>query len=95
MTKYDFLKQAISSSHTFVRKEQEFLLKNFDKFNDFVKTDAEIIYDYSELSIQALRLLINNGLEVDVMKSMNNINSFLRRNFENFCIAIAMGEVKL
>lgn len=93
MTKYDFLKEAITSNHAFVRKEQEFLLKNFDKFNDFIKTDAEIIYDYSDLSIQALRVLINNGLEVDAMKSINNIDSFLRRNFESFCIAVAMGEV--
>ena len=94
MVKYDFLKQAITSNHAFIKKEQEFLLKNLDKFSDFVKTDAETIYDYSDLSIQALRVLINNGLEVDAMKSMNNINSFLRRNFENFCIAIAMGEIK-
>lgn len=94
MTKYDFLKEVITKNHAFIKKEQEFLLKNLDKFNDFIKTDAETIYDYSDLSIQALRVLINNGLEVDAMKSMNNINSFLRRNFENFCIAIAMGEIK-
>lgn len=93
MTKYDFIEKAITSNHAFIKKEQEFLLKNLDKFSDFVKTDAETIYDYSDLSIQALRVLINNGLEVDAMKSMNNINSFLRRNFENFCIAIAMGEI--
>jgi hypothetical protein len=93
MTKYDFIKKTITSNHAFIKKEQEFLLKNLDKFSDFVKTDAETIYDYSDLSIQALRVLINNGLEVDAMKSMNNINSFLRRNFENFCIAIAMGEI--
>lgn len=94
MIKYDFLKQAITSNHVFIRKEQEFLLNNLNKFSDFVKTDAEIIYDYLDLSIQALRVLINNVLEVDAMKSLNNINSFLRRNFENFYIAIAMGEVK-
>ena len=93
MIKYDFLKQAITSNHVFIRKEQEFLLNNLNKFSDFVKTDAEIIYDYLDLSIQALRVLINNGLEADAMKSMNNINSFLRRNFENFYIAIAMGEI--
>lgn len=93
MIKYDFLKQAITSNHVFIRKEQEFLLNNLNKFSDFVKTDAEIIYDYLDLSIQALRVLINNVLEVDAMKSLNNINSFLRRNFENFYIAIAMGEI--
>lgn len=93
MIKYDFLKQAITSNHAFIRKEQEFLLNNLNKFSDFVKTDAEIIYDYLDLSIQALRVLINNVLEVDAMKSLNNINSFLRRNLENFYIAIAMGEI--
>jgi len=53
------------------------------------------MYDYSELSIQALRILVSNGLEADVMATMYNLNGFLRMNFEAFCIAIAMGEVKL
>lgn len=93
MTKYDFLKKAITSNNAFIKKEQEFLLNNLDKFNDFVKTDAEIIYDYSDLSIYALRTLIKNGFEVDAMKTMHDINSFLRRNFERFCISIAIGEI--
>lgn len=52
------------------------------------------MYDYSELSIQALRLLVSNGLEADAMATMYNLNGFLRVNFEEFCIAIAMGEIK-
>lgn len=94
MTKYDFLKEAITKNHAFIKKEQEFLLKNFDKFNDFVKITPEKMYDYSELSIQALRLLVSNGLEADAMATMYNLNGFLRVNFEEFCIAIAMGEIK-
>nr|DAY44332.1 MAG TPA: hypothetical protein [Caudoviricetes sp.] len=93
MTKYDFLKKAITSNNAFIKKEQEFLLKNFDKFNDFVKTTPERMYDYTELSIQALRLLVSNGLEADAMRTMYNLNGFLRMNFERFCIAIAMGEI--
>ena len=94
MTKYDFLKEAITKNHAFIKKEQEFLLKNFDKFNDFVKITPEKMYDYWELSIQALRLLVSNGLEADAMATMYNLNGFLRVNFEEFCIAIAMGEIK-
>lgn len=53
------------------------------------------MYDYTELSIQALRLLVRNGLEADAMATMYNLNGFLRMNFEAFCIAVAMGEVEL
>lgn len=95
MTKYDFIEKAITSNNAFIKKEQEFLLKNLDKFVDFAKTTPERMYDYTELSIQALRLLVSNGLEADAMKSMYNINGFLRMNFEAFCIAVAMGEVEL
>ena len=95
MTKYDFIEQAITSNHAFIKKEQDFLLNNLEKFVEFVKTTPEKMYDYTELSIQALRLLVSNGLEADAMATMYNLNGFLRVNFEEFCIAVAMGEVKL
>ena len=95
MTKYDFIEKAITSNNAFIKKEQDFLLKNLDKFVDFAKTTPERMYDYTELSIRALRLLVKDGLEADAMKTMYNLNGFLRMNFEAFCIAVAMGEVEL
>lgn len=95
MTKQGFIRNAITNSNAFRKPRQEFLLKNLDKFTDFIEVDANEIYDYSSFSIDALRLLIEHGYEAEALKSINDITSYMNRKFENFCIAVAMGEIKL
>ena len=93
MTKQSFIKNAITENNAFLVKEQKFLIENLDKFTDFIKVDANEIYDYSSFSIDALRLLIENGYEEEALKSIEKINTYIREKFENFCIAVAMGEI--
>ncbi|WP_314160199.1 hypothetical protein [uncultured Gemella sp.] len=95
MSKQAFIKNAITGNNAFLVKEQKFLLENLDKFTDFVKVDANEIYDYSNFNLDALRLLIEHGYEAEALKSITKINTYIREKFENFCIAVAMGEVKL
>lgn len=95
MSKQAFIKNAITGNNVFLEKERKFLLENLDKFTDFIKIDANEIYDYSNFSIDALRLLIEHGYETEALKTITKINSYIREKFENFCIAVAIGEVKL
>ena len=95
MTKKEFLENAIKHSHAFRKPRQEFLLANLDKFTEYVKVDANEICDYTDFSLVALHLLVKNGHEVDALKTIDNITGYMNRKFENFCIAIAMGEVQL
>ncbi len=94
ITKKEFLENAIKYSGAFRKSRQEFLLANLDKFTEYVKVDANEIYDYTDFSLVALHLLIKNGQEVEVLKTIDDITSYMNRKFENFCIAIAMGEIK-
>lgn len=95
ITKKDFLENAIKHSHAFNKPRQEFLLANLDKFTEYVKVDANEIYDYTDFNLVTLHLLIKNGQEVDALKTIDDITSYMNRKFENFCIAVAMGEVQL
>lgn len=95
MTKKEFLENAIKHSGAFHKPRQEFLLKNLDKFTEYVKVDANELYDYTDFSLVALHLLIKNGHEADALKTLDNITGYMNSKFENFCIAVAMGEVQL
>lgn len=95
ITKKEFLENAIKHSHAFRKPRQEFLLANLDKFTEYVKVDANEIYDYTDFSLVALHLLVKNGQEVDALKTIDNITGYMNNKFENFCIAVAMGEVQL
>ena len=99
MEKNNALYNMIKHDNALTEKEREFLLKNENakKFYKFVEVKASEIFDYTDLSIEALELLINNNLEGDALATMNDKmygnTSYIRRQFEKFCIAIAMGEI--
>lgn len=95
ITKKEFLENAIKYSGAFHKSRQEFLLKNLDKFTEFVKVNPNELYDYTDFSLVALHLLVKNGHEADALKTLDNITGYMNSKFENFCIAVAMGEVQL
>lgn len=95
MEKNNALYKMIKNGNAFTEKEREFLLKNENakKFYKFVEVKASDIFQYTDLSTEALELLINNKLEGDALVTMYDHTPYIRRQFEKFCIAIAMGEI--
>ena len=95
MEKNNALYSMIKNGNALTEKEREFLLKNENakKFYKFVEVKAGEIFDYTDLSIEALELLINNKLEGDALVTMYDNTPYIRRQFEKWCIAIAMREI--
>ena len=95
MEKNNALCRMIKNGNALTEKEREFLLKNENakKFYKFVEVKASDIFQYTDLSTEALELLINNKLEGDALATVNDHTPYIRQQFEKFCIAIAMGEI--
>ena len=95
MLKKEVLKDFINNHHAFSGKHKEFLNNNLDKFSDFVEVRPEEIFDYCDLDIVALIKMkrANKDAEMLMLMTHTDITYFINRKFEQFCIAIAMGEI--
>lgn len=95
MKKNNALYNMIKHGNAFTEKEREFLLKNenIKKIYEFVEVKASDIFQYTDLSLEALEILIKNNLEGDALATMHDYTEYIRQQFEKFCIAIAMGEI--
>lgn len=75
-------------------KEIEMLVKNFKKFVEFVEVDANEIFPYTTLSKEALNVLIKQGFEGDALETIQDSEEYIQKQFEKFCISIAMEVLK-
>lgn len=94
MKKEQVLKSFINDTNSFLPKERQFLNENFEDFCNFVEVKPVYILDYGILTLKALKVLEENGLEGDMLLTVENVLGYIRKEFEKYCVEFALRGVK-
>jgi hypothetical protein len=94
LSKEEYLIYKIKEHYPTKSKIRKFLIVNIKDFSNFIEMNPYDLYDYSTFNFYGLKLLIDNGQDVNVLKTIEDFGHFLNRKFEEYCIHLALSKLE-